>query len=93
MPRSNYGVSSVVRVLDPHSPDDAKVVNFGCTGDLNPASEPISVVSATDGKACGASRGNADYAVSTLCDGKDSCDRFERAPDTGPHAWCGCSPG
>ena len=64
----------VTRVISISDAETGKIVNFGCTGDLNPASEPISVVSATDGKECGASRGNADYAVSTLCDGKDSCD-------------------
>ena len=49
-------------------------MHFGCIEQSSAADVPITVVNATYGGECGAASGNADYAIATLCDGKDRCE-------------------
>jgi len=64
----------VTRVVTIDDAETGRLVHFGCRAPSSPVQEAISVASVTFGSECGALRGNGDYAVATLCDGKATCD-------------------
>jgi hypothetical protein len=53
--------------------ESGQAVRLNCLSRVEEPSNAIAITNATYGGECGAARGNADYVIATLCEGKAHC--------------------
>jgi hypothetical protein len=61
------------RVVTVPVAESGQAVRLSCLPRLEEPSNTIAITSATYGGECGAARGNANYVIATLCEGKTHC--------------------